>query len=273
MRELPHNGPITRARWPDLVNELDQWREAERVATLWWRDDDAVAPTAGLERLLSIAGSVPVALAVIPSVAEPELAVWLARLTRSTLASPLVVLQHGWRHANHSAAGKKSEFPAERSCEDVVSDLTAGRARLMALFGTTALAVLVPPWNRFAGSFLPLLGTCGLCAISRVNPRRAAFPVPGVIEVNVHVDLVAWAGDREFIGEGAALGNLLGHLRERRRASVGDDEPTGILTHHLVQDQATDAFLCRLVAVTGAHAATRWLDATEVFAPTLFVPA
>ena len=81
MRELPHNGPITRARWPDLVNELDQWGEAERVATLWWRDDDAVAPTAGLERLLSIAGGVPVALAVIPSVAEPELAVWLARLT------------------------------------------------------------------------------------------------------------------------------------------------------------------------------------------------
>ena len=273
MKELPHNGPITTARWPDLVNELDQWGEAERVATLWWRDDDAVAPSASLDRLLSIAGSVPVALAVIPSVAEPELAVWLARLTRSTLASPFVVLQHGWRHANHSTAGKKSEFPAERSCEDVVSDLTAGRARLIALFGTDALAVLVPPWNRFDAGFLPLLSACGFGAISQVNPRRAAYPVPGVIEVNVHVDLVAWAGDRDFIGEGAALGSLVGHLRERRRAGVGDDEPTGILTHHLIQNQAIDAFLCRLVAVTGAHAATRWLGATEVFAPTLLVSA
>jgi hypothetical protein len=34
----------------------------------------------------------------------------------------------------------------------------------------------------------------------------------------------------------------------------------------LVQDEATDAFLHRLVAITGAHRAACWLDATEVFA-------
>jgi hypothetical protein len=45
------------------------------------------------------------------------------------------------------------------------------------------------------------------------------------------------------------------------------DEPTGILTHHLVQDEATDAFLHRLGVVTGTHAAARWLDPTEIFAP------
>jgi D-arabinose 5-phosphate isomerase GutQ len=39
------------------------------------------------------------------------------------------------------------------------------------------------------------------------------------------------------------------------------------LTHHLVQDQATDEFLLRLLALTLAHPAARWLDAGEVFAP------
>ena len=47
-------GPMM-AEWPDLIAELDRWEEAGQVATLWWRDDDAVAPTARLDRLLSIA--------------------------------------------------------------------------------------------------------------------------------------------------------------------------------------------------------------------------
>jgi hypothetical protein len=47
---------------------------------------------------------------------------------------------------------------------------------------------------------------------------------------------------------------------------VDAEEPTGILTHHLVQDEATDTFLRKLAAITGVHRAARWLDATEVFA-------
>jgi hypothetical protein len=248
--------------WPDLVGELDRWGEAERIATLWWRDDDTVAPSAGLDRLVSIAGKVPIALAVIPATVEPGLAVWLSHRSRS-----VVVLQHGWHHLSHSARGKKSEFPAERSCEDVASDLAAGRRRLTALFGTRALPILVPPWNRFSDRFLPILGDSGVHAISRVKPRRATWPFPGIIEVNVHVDLVAWTGNRDFIGEGPALGNLVGHLQMRRLGKVCSDEPTGILTHHLIHDGATEAFLQKLVAVTGAHSAARWLDAIEVFAP------
>jgi hypothetical protein len=62
------------------------------------------------------------------------------------------------------------------------------------------------------------------------------------------------------------MGGLIGHLRARRLAEVDAEEPTGILTHHLVQDEATDAFLRRLAAYTGAHRAACWLDATEVFA-------
>jgi hypothetical protein len=99
-----------------------------------------------------------------------------------------------------------------------------------------------------------------------MGPRRSVRPAPGVVEANVHVDLVAWTGDRGFIGEEAALRGLIRHLHARRSKGVDPEEPTGILTHHLVQDEATDTFLRKLAAITGVHPAARWLDATEVFA-------
>jgi len=259
----------TTARWSNLVDELDRWGNAGQLATLWWRDDDAVAASARLDRLVSIAGDIPISLAVIPAAADPGLAAWLTQPSRSPQAGRLAILQHGWCHTNHDVEGKKSEFPPERSRHAVASDLVAGQARLTALFGAHALAVLVPPWNRFDPCFLPLLAACGFRAISCIKPRRAAWPSPGIAQVNVHVDLVEWAGNRGFIGEEVALDRLAGHLRARRLGEVDAEEPTGILTHHLLQDEATDAFLCRLVATTGAHPATCWLDAAKVFARAL----
>lgn len=253
------------AKWPDLMAEFDCWEEAGKVATLWWRDDDAVAPTARLGRLLSIASGVPVSLAVIPADAEQELAQWLADYLRSAPKASVAVLQHGWRHLNHSGVEKKSEFPAERPISETASELAAGRARLTDLFGTRAQPVLVPPWNRFDDSLLGLLARCGLTGISRARARSASSRALGIIEANIHVDLVAWKGSRGFVGEDAALGNLVDHLRARRLRGGWADEPTGILTHHLVQDEATDAFLDRLIAVSVAHPAVLWLDAGEIF--------
>jgi hypothetical protein len=112
-----------------------------------------------------------------------------------------------------------------------------------------------------------LLDSCGLAGISRAGPRIAAPPAPGVIEANIHVDLVGWTIGRGFIGEEAALGGLVGHLQARRRGAVCPDESTGILTHHLIQDEATDAFLDRLIAISICHPAVRWVGAREIFAP------
>jgi hypothetical protein len=258
--------PAPMVGWSDLIDELDRWQDSGRVATLWWRDDDATGPSGELDRLLSISGEIPISLAVIPGAADAGLAAWLVHPSRSHQTTRLAVLQHGWRHQNHAVIGKKSEFPPERCRRAVADDLAAGRARLAALFEGRALPVLVPPWNRFDYNFFPVLAACRLGAISCVLPRRSPRPAPGIVAANVHIDLVAWAGSRGFIGEGAALGGLIGHLRARRLAQVDAEEPTGILTHHLVQDEATDAFLVRLAADTGAHHAARWLDATEVFA-------
>jgi hypothetical protein len=269
MRSLLRKDLVTTAGWSDLVDELDQWLKVGRVASLWWRDDDAVMPSPRLDRLISIAGNIPISLAVIPATADPKLAAWAADLSRSGQVSSLSVLQHGWCHANYNVGGKKSEFPPVRSCQAVRSDLITGRARLTAFFGTCALPVLVPPWNRFSSCFLPLLPACGLGAISRVKPRRTPCPAPGITEVNVHIDLVAWAEDRGFIGEEAAIDGIVSHLKARRLGEIDTQEPTGILTHHLVQDEATGAFLRRLVAITKEHPATSWLDAVDIFADTI----
>jgi hypothetical protein len=256
---------VIRVGWPDLVDELDRWHEAGREATLWWRDDDAVAPTPQLRRLEAIARRIPIALAVIPGAAQEALANWVADSTRSVPRPHLVVLQHGWLHLNNAGAEKKSEFPSARPQDEVDRDISAGRARLNELFGTLALPVLVPPWNRFDDSHLRLIAGCGVSAISRIKPRRTTRPAPGVVEVNVHVDLVGWKSGLGFIGEEAALGGLVGHLQARRSGEVCADEPTGILSHHLVQDDPTSAFLDRLVEETTRHMAARWLDAAEVF--------
>jgi hypothetical protein len=255
--------------WLDLLAEFDRWEEAGKVATLWWRDDDAVAPTARLCRLLSIAPALPVSLAVVPIAAERGLAEWLDHCPRPPPNAGVAVLQHGWQHLNHVRVGKKSEFPAERASAEVAIELAAGRERLSALFGTRALSVLVPPWNRFDDSLLGLLAGCGLTAISRMQPGSAARPISYVNEVNVHVDLVAWRSTRGFVGEETALRGLVEHLGARRLRTMCAEEPTGILTHHLIQDEATEAFLCRLIAVSTAHPAVRWLDGAEIFAPAL----
>jgi hypothetical protein len=261
----PCEDPVTTAGWSDLIDELDRWGQSASVATLWWRDDDAVTVTSRLDRLVSIAGDVPISLAVIPAAADQGLAEWVIHGSQSRQAMHLAVLQHGWRHTNHALDGKKNEFPPERSYCAVRSELTGGRKRLAALCGAHWLPVLVPPWNRFAPRFLPLLSLCGFRAISRVKPRHMPWAVRGVAEANVHIDLVGWAAGGGFIGVRAALGGIVGHLQARRLGRVDAREPTGILTHHLVQDPAADAFLRRLIVTTTSHPATRWLDAREVF--------
>jgi len=248
----------TTAGWPDLVDELDRWGEAGRVAALWWRDDDATAATPQLEGLLRLAGEVPVALAVIPALARPELASALPS------RSPISVLQHGWLHRNRAGDGKKSEYPQTRPPALVGAEIAAGRARLKALFGPRALPVLVPPWNRFARELLPVLPGNGMAGLSTMASRSGG-PLPaGLVAIDVHVDLVAWHGDRGFIGEAAALGGLVGHLRASRHRVAAVASPIGILTHHMIMDGATAAFLDRLIAVTADHAAARWAAAGEV---------
>jgi hypothetical protein len=244
--------------WPDLMDELDRWGMVGRVAKLWWRDDDAEMVTPELDSLLRLAGGVPIALAVIPGLAHPELAA-------AVDGAPLVaVLQHGWSHANRALHGKKSEYPKERAPAEVAAEIDAGQARLKALFGPRFVPVLAPPWNRFADEFLTLLPANGVAGISTmVSPKGAALP-PGLVKIDVHLDLVAWRADRGFIGTAAALGGLVGHLQAIRLGGVTPTGAIGILTHHLIMDGPTVAFLDQLTELTRTHAAVHWASAAEL---------
>jgi len=255
MTDLPGVAAAKSADWVDLVAELDRWEEAGLVVQLWWRDDDAVAPTPALDRLLGLVGPAPLALAVIPADATRELATAIAPFPQVT------VLHHGWCHANRAASGKKSEYPAERHPVDVADELDEGRRQLRMLFGRRAAPVFVPPWNRFSERFVPLLGEAGFVAMSQIAPRKTPAP-RGIAVIDAHLDVTAWHAGRGFVGDGAALGRLVGALGARR--DTREPGAVGVLTHHLVMDAATEAFLRRLGEVVARHPAALWVDIREL---------
>lgn len=250
--------------WAALDRELAAWAESGRIATLWWRDDDATTATSALDRLLDLAGThdVPVALAVIPAGAQASLADRLA----GTRAS---VLQHGFAHANHAGTGeKKAELGDHRPAGDVIAELREGWARLEALCRALAIALvpaMVPPWNRIGKGIVAALPTVGYAGLSTYEPRVQRFAAPGLLQVNTHVDVIDWRGSRGFVGEAQALAKLTSHLAARRRGAADADEPTGLMTHHLVHDTACWDFCAALAARIAAHPAARWLDAPSIF--------
>jgi hypothetical protein len=244
------------ADWADLTATLDGFAAAGKFAHFWWRDDDATHPTAALDRLLTIAPEIPLALAVIPARAVPALA------TRLAQARNVRVCQHGWNHWNHAPLGApKAELGPDRPTAYVVGELARGHLALRALF-PDMLAMLVPPHNRIAPAVAASLRGAGLVALSTFNARKRV--PPGIAQTNTHVDLMDWT-TRRFAGEAACLGALVGHLRARLEVQVDADEPSGILTHHLAHDEDAWAFLSRLFVALGTHRAARFADPREIF--------
>lgn len=240
--------------WGALGERLDRLGAAGGAA-FWLRDDDAVAPSVALDRLIAMASdhAVPLALAVIPARTGPALAERLAG------EDGVTVLQHGYAHLDHSAPGtKKCELGPDRPIETVLSELEAGRDRL-SLFANV-LPVLVPPWNRIAPDLVRHLPGLGVKALSTFGPRGVAWDGAGLLLVNAHVDPVDWRGTRGFVGAPACLRALILRLDAVLSGAVDASEPTGLLTHHLVHDGETFDFLARLLGFTANHGGTRWLS-------------
>ncbi len=249
------------AAWEDLAAEIGRWRDAGRIVEFWWRDDDATQPTEALVRLLSLAAQfkVPLALAVIPSQADPALF--------TLLPLEADVLQHGADHVNRAAPGeKKSEYPASEAMEVALARLSGGRLRLSELAGARAPAVFAPPWNRIGAHLLPGLASCGFRGLSRYGARRNAIAAPGVAEINTHVDIIDWKGSRGFVGAEQALSQATRHLAARRQGGADADEPTGWLTHHACHDEQAWVFLAELFDRLRCEPGVRWKSARELFA-------
>ncbi len=246
--------------WAVLDEELTRWTESGRTVTLWWRDDDAVAPSAALDRMLDLSArhAVPLSLAVIPAHVDRAL------LPAVNGCPELAVLTHGHAHVNNAPPeAKKCEFPDTADPALVNRTFRDGRHRLAELFGSTAQPIFVPPWNRLPDRWLPDLTDAGYAGLSRFGPRPRTDG--GLHQVNTHVDPIFWRGKKEFLGLEASLLALTGHLWDRRNGHCDPHEPTGLLSHHLVQDEATWHFLAELFERMAGRDGVTWLPARGLF--------
>jgi len=234
--------------WEEFEEEIARRGRVD----FWWRDDDAGAVVPALKRTLSISleHEIPLALAVVPEAAEPELF--------GLLHDHVSVLQHGTDHRNRAAPGeKKTEYPAAEPLEAALARVSDGFGRLRMFAGERFFPALAPPWNRVREDMLQKLPAIGIRGVTTYGARRRPDPAHGLAQVNTHVDVIAWRRGRHFIGESQALELALKRLGE---------EPLGWLTHHAVQDADTFRFLERLFQVR----AIRWLSAPQVFSYTGF---
>lgn len=218
--------------WSPLRTELARYRADGLRLPIWWRDDDATAPTPALHRLLGISEEIglPVHIAVIPKTATPALAE-IAKDRHSMI--PVV---HGWAHENLAPEGaKKAEFGHPHP--DASTKTQAGLARMRQLFGPDMLAMFVPPWNRISAELTAGLAAQGYVALSTFTSRRARR-VAGLVQINTHVDPIAWRAGGGLVAPDELIAKAVVLLQDRRAGRADDTEPLGFLSHHLVHDKA-----------------------------------
>jgi len=236
-----------------IVEELDRWQEAGKVARFWLRDDDAVEPTAPLDRLLEVSGafSVPLTLAVIPAHTGEALA---ERLQREPLCAVAV---HGWSHTNYAGAEeKKQELGRHRPAAAVLGELKQGFDCLAGLHDGRFVPMLVPPWNRIDAALVPHLAGLGYAALSVYGPEKPAdLPL-----VNSHVDVMDWHVTRGGRDPHALAIEIVARLRHM----FDNGGAMGLLTHHLVHDAAVWDFMNALFEATSRHPACRWSPVVDI---------
>lgn len=248
--------------WDRLAVELDAWATVGQVAEFWWRDDDAIDVTPALDRLLALRAdlNLPLALAVIPANARPALATMLKG------QNDIDILQHGYAHISHRPAGeKKAELGVDRDLWDIARELSDGRGRMLELFDSDWLDVMVPPWNRIdtpVANLLPGLGFHGLTTFN----ARAVTEEPGALTiVNTHVDIIDWVGTRGYAGDEVVLTAAIDHLAAKRTGAADPTEATGILTHHLAHDEACWGFIEKFGHLTASNSTVAWRRAVNLF--------
>jgi hypothetical protein len=243
--------------WRSVQRELTQWALTGRRLDLWWRDDDTRAPSARLDQLLASAQTVetPLTLAVIPDGDRSDLAARIA-------FEPLVtVIQHGVDHVNFNRFGPAGEFPLGCPRNTLQTRLARARAQLEAM--PQFMPVFCPPWN----AVHPQLALC-LAAEGYRGLSAQGEPVSvehGLARIDVHLDLLRWKGGARFRGAEAFLKAFVQLARARRRSEQWD-QPIGLLTHHLVHDEAAWRFLGEFLGFTASHHVIRWRRVEDLLA-------
>lgn len=248
--------------WHLLHAELDAWAASGKQATLWWRDDDAVAPGHKLDKLVELSSNSGLLLAVIPAKVNTNLA------TRLAVCPHVQVAQHGYAHINHAPRGQGLgawELGLHRSEAAVLSDLAIGRTQLETRFGESFLPVIVPPWNRIAPELFGPISNCGYIGVSAFGAHAVTDTPEGLVIANAHCDPIRWKSGATFAGEHKSIMQLVTHFEARRCGHADIHEHTGFLTHHIDLDSAGWAFSANLVNLIDSHPGAQWVSPSTVF--------
>ncbi len=245
-----------------LVDELEKWSDTGKVAEFWWRDDDAQKLTEQLEQLLVISDRhhAAVSLATIPHGVQVSLAEALSGRDQVS------ILQHGFSHRNYApSTERKMELGWHRDGEQILGQIQMGFGELEDLFGEQLLPVLVPPWNRIDSRVVGKLKNTGLRGLSSLGPRKQKVAAQGLKQVNVHVDIINWKQGRCFAGERNCIEQIIAHLSAKRVGLVDPEEPTGIMSHHLVHDARCWSFLDELFGFLLSQSSISLISARKIF--------
>ena len=248
--------------WDRLVAEFDAWSAEGRIASLWWRDDDASAPGPKLDRLFEVTANTSLLLCVIPACTQQALEAVVSAVSHVSVG------QHGYAHINHAPRGRGDgawELGLHRGESAVLTDLDNGRHRLKELFGERFLSIVVPPWNHIDPALVDPIRERGYRGLSLFGPRELTQPTQKFVIANAHCDPINWKTGPRFTGEAKALEQLIAHLQARRNDAAAAEKHTGFLTHHIDLDDAGWAFCSRIAELVSDHPAARWCNALEVF--------
>lgn len=214
------------ADWTPLRRALARCRNTNTALPIWWRDDDAIEPTAALDQLSALSENIgiPVHLAIIPKPTNETLVPYV-------VARPhIVACVHGWAHANTSPTGsKKSEFGVPR--DGAERELKLALGRMDHFFGEGLLALFVPPWNRMDAGFQSTLAQLNYVGFSTFGPRQDSTALP---QINTHLDPIFWRSHRGLIDTVDLIDQVAEILNARCNNTQDTAEPFGLLTHHLV---------------------------------------
>ncbi|MBF9195310.1 glycosyltransferase [Microvirga terrestris] len=231
--------------WSPLDDALERAKDQGCPIRFWWRDDDAVAATPALDRLLTLSKryGAGIGLAVIPDSLQASLA---SRLADESAAIALV---HGWSHANHAPLeAKKAEFGAHRPVETMADEARRGLQVARGHLGAKLLSVFVPPWNRISNEFILHLPRLGFAGLSTFTDRKAASPASGLLQINTHLDPIDWHGKRSAVEPQQFIAGVTAAIMRRMASKADRNEPIGLLTHHLAHDEVIWTLSERLIA-------------------------
>lgn len=244
--------------WQSLREELNLWKQP---ISFWWRDDDAVADTPSLQKLIATQQenrTIPLHLASIPQLLETS----LPSLIKN---SPNVwILQHGFSHQNYASAGeRKIELGGEQNESTLRGNLSSGRETLKQRFADRYIDILVPPWNRVNVTALTAIDSLHYLALSGLGLDKNQSDKTA--RLNVHIDIINWK-QRCFVGTDACLEKIVNQIKIRRTEPAHRHEPIGLMTHHLAHDDDCWDFLSDFLQLTTEHTGAQWMQAEQAIA-------